>query len=158
FGRFFARWTANSPAPVVAILRKILRAMAPDRTFAAAGTHCLPLKPEILPKIRQNAVTREYVTAAPPCRQRFFRRIVETAVLEARRRRRPTLRRAPRPGAQSSPCCSSHASTSPADSSGVRPAVSNVSSGATGGSYGSETPVNSGISPERAFAYNPFTS
>ena len=36
--------------------------------------------------------------------------------------------------------------------------VSTVSSGATGGSYGADTPLNSGISPARAFAYRPFTS
>src|SRR5262249_8603857 len=38
------------------------------------------------------------------------------------------------------------------------PAVPSVSSAAAGGSYGSATPVNSGISPDRAFAYSPFTS
>src|ERR1044072_9489485 len=44
------------------------------------------------------------------------------------------------------------------DSSGDCDSVSITSSGFSGISYGSETPVNSLISPERAFAYRPLTS
>src|SRR5581483_3889441 len=53
---------------------------------------------------------------------------------------------------------SSFAMTRRDDSSGVSAVVSRRSSGADGSSYGSLIPVNSGISPARAFAYRPFTS
>src|SRR5581483_9591316 len=56
------------------------------------------------------------------------------------------------------PSFSSFASTIRADSAGSCLVVSMRSSGSTGSSYGSETPVNSGISPARALAYRPFTS
>src|SRR5439155_14000244 len=55
-------------------------------------------------------------------------------------------------GTPTSPSSSSFATTSRADSSGAVSAVSRRSSGSRGSSYGSETPVNSGISPASAFA------
>src|SRR6185437_12003454 len=51
------------------------------------------------------------------------------------------------------PSCSSCVITCCADCSGVRPSVSTTISACSGASYGSETPVNSLISPEKAFAY-----
>ena len=57
-----------------------------------------------------------------------------------------------------SPCSSSHDSTCAADAATERSLVDTWISGASGGSYGSDTPVNSGISPARAFVYRPFTS
>src|SRR6476661_2412525 len=47
---------------------------------------------------------------------------------------------------------SSQAITSAAESAGLRPVVSIRISGSSGGSYGSESPVNSGMSPARALA------
>ena len=44
------------------------------------------------------------------------------------------------------------------DSSSVSFSLSTVTSGFYGASYGSETPVKFGISPEMALAYKPFTS
>ena len=52
----------------------------------------------------------------------------------------------------SRPSSSSFATTRRADSSGACSVVSIRSSGVTGSSYGSETPVNSEISPARAFS------
>src|SRR5262249_11987376 len=50
------------------------------------------------------------------------------------------------------PSCSSLATTCAAASSGSSSSVSITSSGSTGSSYGSETPVNSVISPLNAFS------
>src|SRR5215207_5688702 len=56
------------------------------------------------------------------------------------------------------PSSASFSTTICADSSGSCSSVSIRSSGFTGSSYGSDTPVNSLISPLKAFSYRPFTS
>src|SRR4029079_17871644 len=61
-------------------------------------------------------------------------------------------------GTPSRSSSSSLVSTSCADSAGVRPSVWSVRSASVGSSYGSDTPVNSWISPACAFAYRPFGS
>src|SRR5262249_35708960 len=53
--------------------------------------------------------------------------------------------------AGTSPSSSSFAITTSADSSGVLPSVSTTTSGFSGGSYGSSTPVKPLISPAKAF-------
>ena len=50
------------------------------------------------------------------------------------------------------PSCSSFSITTWADSSGVLPSVSTTTSGLSGSSYGSSTPVKPLISPANAFA------
>src|SRR2546421_7444948 len=63
-----------------------------------------------------------------------------------------------RTGAGISPSSSSFATMTAADSSGSWPSVSTTTSGSSGSSYGSSTPVKPLISPANAFAYRPFTS
>src|SRR5262249_24193190 len=57
-----------------------------------------------------------------------------------------------------SPAPSRESITWEAEPMGSRSWVTTRTSGARGGSYGSDTPVNSGTSPARAFAYSPLTS